>query len=133
MGPPTAWDDTDLRQGLRPYEAWLRGRGLSEFTVPSEVSYTRRLLDWRTGDYVPRGMPLPTRRPVPAGKRSLADLIRELGPYEACLRSGGREPGAIVTYVGSAERFVAWLGGAPTPAKPRCQRSLPCRTSVHMA
>lgn len=132
MARPTAWDDADLLQALGPYEAWLSGRGLSPFTVPSEVGYARRFLDWRTGSYMPRGMPLPTRRPVPAGKRDLGGLIRELGLYGACLRSGGREPGAIVTYMGSAKRFVNWLGGVPAPAKRRNSQARPAerRTAV---
>jgi hypothetical protein len=69
MDRRTQWADADLLLALDGYEEELSRAALSPITVQSYVNYGRRFLRWRIGDYVPRGMPMPAQRPVPAGNR----------------------------------------------------------------
>lgn len=107
-----AWDDADLLVALNRYEGHLSDRSLSPVTVDSDVRYCGFFLRWRTGDYVPRACPTPIRRPVPAGKRDLAGLRRELEQYGGFL-PGGVKLTAVPTYVGPPRRFLSWLGDGP--------------------
>jgi hypothetical protein len=109
------WADADLLIALNRYQDELSRAPLSPITVQSYVDYGRRFLRWRSGDYLPRGMPRPAQRPVSVGKRDLADLRRELRQYEAVLDGAGLQPGATRTYVSDAAQFVRWLGGEYAP------------------
>ena len=127
MDRRTHWADADLLLALDGYEEELSRAALSPITVQSYVNHGRRFLRWRIGDYVPRGMPMPAQRPVPAGNRDLADLTRELGQYKAFLGSARLQPGAIGTYVRDAARFVHWLGGKYAP---RSAHHVPAHTAA---
>lgn len=119
MDRRTAWDDAELLLAVDRYDQELRNRGLAPATVRSEVYYVRLYLRWRTGDYMPCRMLLPTERPAPAGERDLAGLTRELGKYEAFLGSTCLQRGAVRNYEGPVRRFVRWLGGEDAPKKTR--------------
>jgi len=110
MDDQTSWDDEDLRRALDRHEECLGRQALSPATVESDVYYCGLFCRWRTGDYVPRACPLPIGRPVPAGKRDLAELRLELEQYRNFLACGVK-PSAIPTYVGPPRRFLNWLGG----------------------
>ncbi len=123
MDPRRYWTDADLLIALDRYKEELSSRALSPFTVRSYVYYGRLFLRWRTGDYVPCDMPLPTERPVPAGTRSLEELRRDLEQYAAFLSSTCLQPGAVRTYLREATQFVRWLGGEDTSGKTRHARA----------
>jgi hypothetical protein len=99
MDDQTSWDDEDLLRAIDRCAEYLTGRGLSPITVDSDITYCRRFLRWRTGYYVPMACPSPIGRPVPTGKRVLAELRHELEQYGAFLLCGVK-PSAIPTYVG---------------------------------
>jgi hypothetical protein len=130
MDDQTSWDDEDLLRALGPYERYLTGRGLSPVTVDSDMTYCRRFLQWRTGNYVPRACP-PIRRPVPAGKRDLAELRLDSERYGAFLPCGVKLS-AIATYVGPPRRFLNWLGGNPAirPAQNTPSDKTPSRAGI---
>ena len=112
---PVDWSDADLLAALDRYQQQLRDGPYSPFTVGSYLDYARRFLRWRVGDYAPRGMPMPSSRPVPPGRRDMLGLRSDLQEYGAILAAGGRQPGAIRTYIENASRFVDWLQGRYVP------------------
>jgi hypothetical protein len=116
MDDQTSWDDEDLLRALERYREWLANRDLSAITIDSDLTYCGRFLRWRTGDYAPRACPPPSRRPVPAGKRALAELQGELEQYGAFLLCGVK-PTAIPTYVGPPRRFLGYLGARRMSAR----------------
>jgi hypothetical protein len=118
MDKQTAWDDAGLLFDLSRYGQYLNGRALSRVTVDSDLTYCRRFLDWRTGGYVPKKCRPPIGRPVPAGRRDMTALRRELQQYGDFLPCGVKRS-AIPTYVGPPRRFLDWLGGTPTAKRAR--------------
>ena len=130
------WDDDDLGDALRRYESYLRARSLAPITVESYMRYGRLFLEWRIGDYTPRGMRPPMGRRVAAGKRDLAGLEAELRHYRTFLADAGLKPGAVATYVRDATRFVRWLGNEGRPrsarvvAPPRATKMPSARSAV---
>lgn len=136
MDDHATWDDADLSAALRRYESDLPGRSLSPITVESYVRYGRLFLEWRTGDYTPRGMRPPIGRRVPAGRLDLTGLEAELRQYEAFLTDAGLKPGAVATYVRDATRFVRSLGnenrprGARVVAPPRVPKMPTARSAA---
>lgn len=136
MDDHAIWDDAGLSAALRRYESSLRGRSLAPITVESYVRYGRLFLEWRTGDYTPRGMRPPIGRRVPAGRRDLAGLEAELRQYRAFLTDAGLKPGAVGRYVCDATRFVRSLGneirprGAPVVAPLRARKMPTVRSAV---
>jgi len=112
---PVDWSDSDLLAALDPYQEQLSHGPYSTITIRSYFDYARRFLNWRTGAYAPRGMPMPSQRPVPSGRRDLPGLISDLDQYEAVLAAARRQPGAIRTYIDNASRFVDWLQGRYVP------------------
>jgi hypothetical protein len=113
---PLDWSDSDLLAALDRYQKQLSNGPYSPVTVRSYIDYARRFLSWRTGDYAPRGMPTPSRRPVPFGRRNLAGLRDDLRRYETVLTGARRQPGAVRTYIDNASRFVNWLDNKYAPA-----------------
>ena len=113
--PTHGWSDEDLERELSRYEHDARGRGLTPSSVHSYVDYARRFLRWRSGTYVPRGIPLPNQR-VGAIVAEAMELGRDVDRYERALVAAGLRPRAIATYVGEAARFVRWI--RRDPARP---------------
>jgi hypothetical protein len=125
MNEQMEWDDEDLALALEAYREYLSGLGLSLVTVESDVRYCRLFLRWRAGDYAPRRLPTPTRRPVRSGRRDLPGLISEWGQYRAFMPSGVISS-AVPTYVRPPRKFLGWLGGSF--AAHRSRGSRPQRT-----
>jgi hypothetical protein len=126
MDQGRAWDDVALWAALEVYRANLRERGLSPITVESDIRYCGLLLRWRIGEYVPKRLPRPTRRPVQPGSRSLPELESDRAHYEQVLMRGVI-PSAVATYAGPPRRFLRWLSdqmGSETVADPAYAPSL---------
>lgn len=109
-GRGTSWDDDELRSALRAYEAACRGAGMREKAWRSYVDYARRFLDWRTGDYWPRGVP-GGDRPVPGGGVSASELRDQAKDYARQVQDAGREQSTVDTYHRHAMFFIRWLYG----------------------
>ena len=95
-----------------PQEA--QAAGMRRNSVHSYWDYARRFLDWRAGDYRPRGV-ADTGRPVPNGAVSTDELLGQVGRYGQAIEAAGREPDTIETYVRHALFFVRWLRGEFQP------------------
>lgn len=106
--------DDDLREALARYEREAQEAGMTRNSVHSYWDYARRFLDWRTGDYAPRGVG-GTGRPVPAAAVSTDELMGQVGRYGQAIEAAGRERDTIDTYVRHAMFFVRWLRGEFRP------------------
>ncbi len=113
------WSDDELESDLNEFERWLEGTELSPITRASYVTYARRFLRWRKGDYVPRGVAQPVGRPVPAGRVDLPRLHLQLRQYGEFLAKAGLRPGAVATYASQVAPFLGWLGGTYDPGASR--------------
>jgi len=102
------WSHADLVSALVPYEVSLRTRGLAGVSVESYLSYARRFLRWRIGDYAPRGHH-PRGRSLSRSRADIATLRAELGKYAKELAEAGLRPAAITTYTQTAALFLTWL------------------------
>jgi len=102
------WSHADLVSALVPYEVSLRTRGLAGVSVKSYLSYARRFLRWRIGDYAPRGHH-PRGRSLSRSRADIATLRAELGKYAKELAEAGLRPAAITTYTQTAALFLTWL------------------------
>jgi predicted nucleic acid-binding protein len=107
---PSSWADTDLSAELARYEQAARDVAMRPNAIHSYWDYARRFLDWRTGDYRPRGATT-AGRPVPPGPATADELAQQASTYAAELERAGREPATIETYHRHAMFFVRWLRG----------------------
>lgn len=108
------WTTDDLHAAIGRYEEELIAAGLQPISVHSFVTYSRRFIRWRTGEYRPRTASGPARSPS-RGKAGVADLEIDLVDYDGELRNARLQPLAVQTYVDQARRFVRWLDGGYTP------------------
>ncbi len=102
--------DEQLRDALARYEREAQDAGMTRNSVHSYWDYARRFLDWRTGEYRPRGA-TGTGRPVPPGAVSTDELFGQVGRYGQAIEAAGRQQDTIGTYVRHAMFFVRWLRG----------------------
>jgi predicted nucleic acid-binding protein len=109
-----SWDDTALARELARYEEACREARMRPNAIHSYWDYARRFLNWRTGDYRPRGM-ADTGRPVPRGAVNAEELGRQAKAYARVVEEAGREQATIDTYYRHAMFFVRWLGGVFRP------------------
>jgi len=108
------WGDDELLAELGRYEQEATAARMKPNAVHSYWDYARRFLDWRTGDYVPRGVPR-SGRPVPPTRASAEELADQAGIYEGFLQKAGLSQSAIDTYYRHAMFFVRWLRGEFRP------------------
>lgn len=112
------WTHADLLAAISRLEGELVAANYLPNSVHSYVDYSRRFARWRNGDYRPNGAVGPERQPWirPA---TIRELEQDLTAYETELRSAGRQPAAVRTYVDHASRFVRWLDGRFVVSVPR--------------
>jgi hypothetical protein len=110
------WDDDALTAGLARYEQACRDAGMRPNAIHSYWDYARRFLDWRRGEYLPRGM-IGDGRPVPGGAVTADDLARQAAAYARVIEKAGRAQATIDTYHRHAMFFVRWLRGAFEPGR----------------
>ena len=84
--------------------------GMRRNAVHSYWDYARRFLDWRTGDYRPRGV-TGYGRPVPDAPVTADTLEQQARTYAEAIQAAGREQATIDTYHRHAMFFVRWLRG----------------------
>jgi predicted nucleic acid-binding protein len=108
------WDDADLADLLAAYEQSCRRAGMRPNAVHSYWDYARRFLDWRTGDYRPRGA-VDNGRPVPRGAATADELASQAASYAQAIEAAGREQATVDTYHRHAMFFVRWLRGEFAP------------------
>lgn len=108
------WDEVGLRSALGAYEQACRDAGMLPNAVHSYWDYARRFLDWRTGEYAPRGT-ASGRRPVPMASVSASELEAQAAAYARDVEAAGREPASVDTYYRHAMFFVRWLRGDFAP------------------
>ena len=104
------WDDTSLAQALVRYEQACRDAGMRPNAVHSYWDYARRFLDWRTGDYWPRGS-MGKGRPVPTGVLTAGTLEAQAAEYAHILEAAGLQMVTVDTYHRHAMFFIRWLRG----------------------
>ena len=92
-----SWNDDELAAALERYVAIGRQNGMREKALNSYWAYGRRFIDWRKGDYRPRGMS-PSVRPTPIGRATTADLRRDVGAYARVVEEAGRAQDTVDTY-----------------------------------
>jgi hypothetical protein len=82
--------------------------------VHSYWDYARRFLDWRTGEYQPRGSTSGSRTAL-VGSVSTADLANDARAYARDIEAAGRSQPTIDTYYRHAMFFIRWLDGTFEP------------------
>ena len=108
------WSDGALGDALAAYEQACRAAGMRPNAVHSYWDYARRFLDWRAGEYRPRGVPW-SGRPVPATPATADELERQAAAYARVIEAAGREQATIDTYHRHALFFIRWLRGEFRP------------------
>jgi predicted nucleic acid-binding protein len=113
------WDDAGLADELVRYEQTCRDAGMRPNAIHSYWDYARRFLDWRKGDYRPRGSggadsPMP-RRPVPPAPVTSGELQAQAADYARVIEAAGLEIVTVDTYHRHAMFFIRWLRGDFTP------------------
>lgn len=111
-GPP--WDDQDLQVALDAYQHACRAAGMRPNAIHAYWDYARRFLDWRTGDFRPRGATV-ARRPTPSRAVEHQELLAQVDVYGTAIEAAGRRPQTVETYTRHARFFVRWLGGTFQP------------------
>lgn len=113
------WDDAELANELARYEQVCRDAGMRPNAIHSYWDYARRFLDWRKGDYRPRGSggagSRVPRRPVPVTPAASVDLEVQAADYVRVLQAAGLEMVTVDTYHRHAMFFIRWLRGEFTP------------------
>ena len=104
------WTSDELFQMLGRYEQECIAAGMRPNAVHSYWDYARRFLDWRTGEYRPRGATGP-KRTAPVSAVSVSDLTEDAKAYARDVEAAGRNQQTIDTYYRHAMFFVRWLGG----------------------
>ena len=115
-GRRAAWDDAELLAELDRYEQACRDARMRPNAVHSYWDYARRFLDWRTGEYRPRGV-AGQGRPVPEGRVGVDQLAGQAETYTQAVEAAGRAQATIDTYHRHAMFFVRWLRGEFEPGK----------------
>ena len=110
------WDDALLLAELDRYEQACRNARMRPNAVHSYWDYARRFLDWRTGEYRPRGA-VGQGRPVPDGRVGADELARPAQTYAQAVEAAGRAEATIDTYHRHAMFFIRWLRGEFEPGK----------------
>lgn len=105
-----SWTDDELQLALGRYETACRQAGMRPNAIHSYWDYARRFLDWRTGDYRPRGTS-DVGRPVPTGAVTATELAAQARTYAQVIEDAGRERPTVETYHRHAMFFVRWLTG----------------------
>ena len=105
-----SWNDADLRVALQRYEAACRRAQMREKAWRSYVDYARRFLDWRAGDYWPRGVPKGDRL-VGRAAASTSELREQAKTFGREVEAAGREQSTVDTYYRHAMFFIRWLEG----------------------
>ena len=107
VGP---WDDADLAAELARYEEACHDAGMRPNAIHSYWDYARRFLDWRAGEYRPRGVS-GSGRPVPQGAVTAEDLALQASSYALVIEAAGRAQVTVDTYQRHAMFFIRWLQG----------------------
>lgn len=102
------WDDAALAAELSRYEDACRDAGMRPNAIHAYWDYAQRFLDWRKGDYRPRGV-VGHGRPVPATPVTAGDLEQEAATYARAVEAAGRAQATIDTYHRHAMFFIRWL------------------------
>jgi hypothetical protein len=110
------WTDSDLRAALARYEQECSDAGMKPNAVHSYWDYARRFLEWRTGDYHPRGTQ-GDGRPVPSTSVNVIQLVEQARNYARAIEDARREQATIDTYHRHAMFFVRWLAGDFQPGR----------------
>ncbi len=113
---PSSWGDRELGEALARYGQAARDAGMRPNASHSYWDYARRFLDWRTGEYKPRGVERGGRA-VPDGPVTADQLEREAAAYALEIEAAGREQATIDTYHRHAMFFVRWLRGEFQPGR----------------
>ena len=113
---PGPWSDAALRDALPAYQQACQDAGMRPNAVHSYWDYARRFVDWRTGEYRPRGA-VPGGRPTPTEPASAADLRIQAAGYAHAIEAAGREQATVDTYHRHAMFFVRWLEGEFRPGE----------------
>jgi len=108
------WTNDELLDMLRRYEQQCESADLSDATVHSYVNYARMFLRWRTDDFHTYGGN-PVARTPRVGPSSITELEEDIRAYGDYLRTAGRLPAAVQTYVVHARQFVHWLDNRFVP------------------
>ncbi len=109
-----SWDDAGLVAELANYERVCRDAGMRANAIHSYWDYARRFLNWRTGDYRPRGSAA-AGRPTPRDRVNATELGAQAKDYARVIEAAGLEIVTVDTYHRHAMFFVRWLGGAFRP------------------
>lgn len=109
-----SWNDAELDDELRRYEALCRTNKMQDKAVFSYWDYARRFLEWRKGLYHPRGARV-TPRPTPVERVTTDGLRQQAKDYARVVEAAGRVQATIDTYYRHAMFFVRWLEGTFTP------------------
>ena len=111
-----SWTNEDLLKALGRYEQECISAGMRPNAVHSYWDYARRFLEWRTGEYRPRGAVTPARV-VPVGRVTTTDLATDAETYARDVEAAGRNQATIDTYYRHAMFFVRWLDGEFKPGR----------------
>jgi hypothetical protein len=111
------WSDSDLMAALDRYEAELIAHDLQPLAVQTYVVQGRRFLQWRVGDYQPRGSAEAPHSP-PLQPVESEDLAADLAAYRTVLERAGLQPPTVHTYIDQSARFLHWLDGTYLPGGP---------------
>jgi len=110
------WDDDELAAELDRYEQACRDAGMRPNAIHSYWDYARRFLDWRRGEYRPRGAG-GAGRPVAREAVTAGELKRQVAEYARVIEGAGRAQDTIDTYHRHAMFFVRWLDGEFQPGR----------------
>jgi hypothetical protein len=114
MGVEMRWTDEALFGALGRYEQICIDNRMKQNAIDSYRTYAKRFLEWRKGDYWPRGASKPKQRPTPLIVGT-SDLRGEAETYVGVVEAAGRAQDTIDTYHRHALFFVRWLEGTFVP------------------
>lgn len=111
-----SWTNEDLFKALGRYELECVSSGMRPKAVHSYWDYARRFLEWRTGEYRPRGATTPARTAA-IGPVTATELAKDASAYARDVEAAGRNQATIDTYYRHAMFFVRWLDGEFKPGR----------------
>ena len=112
------WTDNDLAKEFQRYAARAAENGLTGTSLRTYLDRVQRFLNWRLGNYRPRGA-VSKDRPVPSAAVTAAGLRGQAETFVDALRTAALEQPTIDTYKRHALFFVRWLEGDFDPGSTR--------------